>query len=171
MRQTQAKAKSIQCDRLPKGANAQMPRGGVWETRARQATLEGVERKLVMEDVRNQMEEQSEEQRTPNRHKLLCEKTRSGQMRGAIQALTGEGVAEGDEKTEKEINKLVMEEPAPSDTKFAEEVTTARKTLFDRGASTITVRTVTTRLRSSKNGCGTWSTWPEELPHRDDRGS
>ena len=52
-------------------------------------------------------------------------------MRGAMQALTGEGVAEGDETNEKGIRKWVMEDPAPSDTKFAEEMTKARKTLKD----------------------------------------
>ena len=48
-----------------------------------------------MEDVRNQMEAQSEEAAQLKRAKAGVRKTRSGNMRGSIQALTGEGVAEG----------------------------------------------------------------------------
>ena len=73
-------------------------------------------------------------------------------MRGAIEALTGEGVAEGYENTEKEIRKSVMDKPEPSDTKFAEEMIKARETLKDRGAIKIIVRKVTRRLRASTMG-------------------
>ena len=76
-------------------------------------------------------------------------------MRGVTQTLTGGGVAEGDEK---EIRTLVMEDPAPSNTKFAEEINEARKTLEDSGVINITVRMVTRRLRA-------------DFPHRNDRGS
>ena len=96
------------------------------------------------------------------RHKPLCEK----------QEVTGEGVAEGGEKTEKEIRKLDMEEPAPSDTKFTEEMTKARKTLKGTGAIKITVRMVTRRIRAIKMGAAPGASgWLEELPHRNDRGS
>ena len=85
-----------------------------------------------------------------------------------MHALTG--VAEGDVKTEKEIRKLVREEPAPSDAKFAEKMTKDRKTPNDRGATKITVRMLTGWLRASNKG-GAWSIQVEELPHRDGRGS
>ena len=69
-------------------------------------------------------------------------KTSRGNMRGPIQALTREGVAEGDKNTEKEFRKLVMDE----------EMNKARKTLKDRRAIKITVRMVTRRLRARKIG-------------------
>ena len=75
------------------------------------------------------MEAQSEEAAQLKQAQAAVRKTRSGNMRGAIQAVTGEGVAEGDKKTEKEFRKLVMQEPTPSDTTVAEEMTAARKTL------------------------------------------
>ena len=78
------------------------------------------------------MEAQSEEATQIEKAQAAVRTTRSGNMRGAIQALTVEGVAEGDEKTEKEIRKLVMEEPAPSDTNFAQEMSRARPILKDR---------------------------------------
>ena len=106
-----------------------------------------------MEDVKNESEAQSEEDAWLNKGTGRCAtKTSSGNMRGPIQALTGEGVAERDEKTEKEFRKLVMEEPAPSDTKFVEEMNKARKTQMDRGTIKITVRKVTRRLRASNVG-------------------
>ena len=64
-----------------------------------------------MEDVKNQVEAQTVEAAQVKK----AQTTKSGIMRGAILALTGEGVADEEEKTEKEIRKLVMEEPAPSD--------------------------------------------------------
>ena len=77
------------------------PEGGNWETPERQAKLEKARRKLVMEDVKNQMEAQSEETAQFKKAQAAVRKTRGGNMRGAIQALTGDG--------------------APSDANFAEE--------------------------------------------------
>ena len=147
MKHIQAKAESMPCVRLPKDANTE--REVTREPLARQAKLEKVRRKLVMEDVKGQMEAQTEEAAQLKMARPAVGKTGSGNMRGAIQALTGEGVPEGDKKTEKENRNLVMEEPAPCDTNFAEEMTKASKTLKDRGAIKITVSVVTTRLRAS----------------------
>ena len=93
-----------------------------------------------MDDARNKTEAQTEEASAAQEGASGCAKTGGGNMRGAVQTLTGERVAEGDEQ------------PAPSDARFAEDMTKARKTLKDTGAMKITVRMVTRRLRASKMG-------------------
>ena len=85
------------------------------------------------------------------------------------QVLAGTGVAEGDEKTEKEIRKLVMEEPAPSDTNFVEEMTIARKTLKDKSDQDHCENGDETP-QNEQDGSSTKSIWPEELTRRNDRG-
>ena len=84
-------------------------------------------------------------------------------MRGAIQTLTGGGVAGGDEQSEKEIRKLVMEELALGDTRFTEEMTKAKKTLQDTGAIKITVTNGDETPESEQDMIGTWSIRLEEL--------
>ena len=69
-----------------------------------------------MEDVKKWMEAQTEEAAQLNKAQAAVRQTRSGNMRGVIETLTGEGVAEGDEQTEKEIPQTGLEEPAPGDT-------------------------------------------------------
>ena len=82
-----------------------------------------------MEDVKKWMEAQTEEAAQLNKAQAAVRKTRSGNMRRAIQTLTGEGVAEGDEQTQKEIRKLVWKNRRQATRGFAEEMTKARKTL------------------------------------------
>ena len=86
----------------------------------------------MVEDVKNRMEAQSEGAAQLKKAQLAVRRTRSGNMRGVIQAMTGRWVAEGDEQTEKEIRKLIVKELAPSDRKFNEEMTEARKTMQGR---------------------------------------
>ena len=76
-----------------------IPEGGDWEYPAREAKLEKARRKRVMEDVRNEMEAHTEEAAQLKKAEAAVRKTRSGNMRGAIQTLTGEGVAEGDDQS------------------------------------------------------------------------
>ena len=67
-----------------------------------------------------------------------------------FQTLTGDEVTEGNEQTARELRKLVEEDPAPSDTKFSEETTTAKAAHKNAAPLQITVRTVTRRLRGSE---------------------
>ena len=69
-------------------------------------------------------------------------------MKGSIQFLTGEGVAEGCERTAAAVRNLVMEDPALADISFEDQMTKARKAFKDAGAIRITARMVTRRLRA-----------------------
>ena len=77
-------------------------------------------------------------------------KTGCGNMRGAFQTLTEGEIAEGSEQTARELRMLVMEDPAPSDTKFSEETTMAKAAHKNAAPLRITVRTVRRRFRGTE---------------------
>ena len=77
-------------------------------------------------------------------------KTGCGNMRGAFRTLTGDEVAEGSEQKARELRKHVMEDPAPSDTKFSEETTMAKAAHKNSSPLRITVRTVRRRFRGTE---------------------
>ena len=89
-------------------------------------------------------ERQTEEAAQLRKAQVALQKTRSSNMRGAIQTLTREGVAEGNEQ-----RKLVMEEPAAAHSNFVAAMTKATVTLKNARVLIITVCTVIRRLRAS----------------------
>ena len=126
------------------------PEAGNWETPAREARNDKEQRTRRVRETAEQSESQSEEAAQPKKAQSVVRKTTSGNMRGATQTLTGEGVAEGSERTAAAIRKLVMEDPAPADTSFDEGMVKAKKALECAGTIRITARMVTRRLRASK---------------------
>ena len=105
------------------------PEAGNWETPAREARNDKEQRTRRVRETAEQSESQSEEAAQPKKAQSAVRKTTSGNMRGATQTLSGEGVAEGSERTAAAIRKLVMEDPAPADTSSDEGMVKAKKAL------------------------------------------
>ena len=81
-------------------------------------------------------------------------KARSGNLRGALQVLTGEGVADGTEETVRKLQELVMTEPAEADTggELEEQLRLARETLDRRGPPRLHMRALRRRTRALRPG-------------------
>ena len=81
-------------------------------------------------------------------------KARAGNLRGGIQVLTGEGVAEGTDDTMHKLRALVMEERAPADEEgeLERQLAHARAALDAAGPARLYVRALRRRVRALRPG-------------------